>query len=200
MGKENSNSNSNSNSKPEFTEEEKESIERGLNDLKEGKTHSDEEVRSKIKDKINNLDYKDKYLRVYAEFENYKKRKNDQIEFFKSRVKTNLLDGLIDVLDDIEISKENLSDTDTNTDTKKGMKDFLNGTFLIYDKLYSKVKDIGLEKMDCNKGDRFNSDLHEAIGVVDMGEEFKDKIIDITKRGYKIDGNIVKYPKVVVGK
>jgi molecular chaperone GrpE len=181
------NNNNNNNNK------EKESIDRGLDDLEKGKTHSNEDVKSSIRDKI---DFKDKYLRLYAEFENYKKRNSKQLQSLKTSTKFQVIDGLIEVLDDIEISKEKL----TETKDEQSLKDWSQGSMLIYDKIFNKLNGLGLEKVNCESGDNFDADIHEAISVVDMGEDFKNKIVQVTKNGYTIDHTVVKYPKVIVGK
>jgi|AntRauTorcE11897_2_1112592.scaffolds.fasta_scaffold45926_1 molecular chaperone GrpE len=172
---------------------EEDSINKGLDDLEKGKTHSNEDVKSSVKEKI---DFKDKYLRLYAEFENYKKRNSKQLESLKTNTKYQIIDGLIDVLDDVEISKQKLDEAkDENS-----LKDWSQGSILIYDKIFSKLKGLGLNKVSCESGDNFDSDLHEAINVVDMGDDYKDKVVEVVKNGYTIDNTIVKYPKVIVGK
>jgi molecular chaperone GrpE len=70
---------------------------------------------------------------------------------------------------------------------------------IIVDLLVSKVV-VGIEEVDCEIGSAFDPDKHDAIKSIDMGEDKKNTIIDVVKKGYSIDGRIVKYPQVVVGK
>lgn len=141
----------------------------------------------KINDELN-----DKYLRLYAEFENYKKRFSNQIKDIKIQTKHSMVGELLDISDDIMISRD-MSDTEDR-------ESWIEGSLLIYDKIDLYLESMGIESVNCEKGDSFDSEKHDCISVLDVGENEQGKIIDITKRGYSIDGKIVKYPQVVVGK
>lgn len=139
-----------------------------------------------------NEDLNDKYVRLYAEYENYKKRFSSQIRDIKIQTKHSIVGGLLDISDDIMISREV-----SNIDDRES---WIKGSLLIYDKIDLYLKSIGIEEVLCERGELFDSDKHDCISVVDAGEDNINKVIDITKRGYIIDGKIVKYPQVVVGK
>tara|TARA_Y100000991_G_scaffold197987_1_gene168791 strand:+ start:106 stop:621 length:516 start_codon:yes stop_codon:yes gene_type:complete len=136
---------------------------------------------------------KDKFLRLFAEFENYKRRTaKERIELF-STASEEVMISLLPVLDDfdrasIEIEKD------------KG-NEILKGIILIKNKLYDSLKSKGLGLIEINKGDEFNADHHEAVTQIDSPDKnMKGKIIDIIEKGYKLGEKVIRYPKVVIGK
>ena len=136
---------------------------------------------------------KDAYLRLYAEFDNYKKRtardKADWIKFASSDV----LEALLPVLDDFERglaaqAKEHPGSADTE------------GFTLIYQKLSETLKQKGLVAIDVKAGDDFNVDIHDAIARIPAPQEkLKGKIVDVTQKGYKLGDHVIRYAKVVMG-
>ena len=131
---------------------------------------------------------KEKYVRLFAEFENYKRRTaKERIELFKTAGK-DVLSSLVPVLEDFKraISLEG-SDSDD-----EGIK-------LIYNKFNETLKNQGLVEVEVNIGDIFDAEIHEAISQIPAQEDNqKGKIIDIIQAGYKIGDNVITYPKVVV--
>ena len=131
---------------------------------------------------------KEKYVRLFAEFENYKRRTaKERIELFKTAGK-DVLSSLVPVLEDFKraISLEG-SDSDD-----EGIK-------LIYNKFNETLKNQGLVEVEVNIGDIFDAEIHEAISQIPAQEDSqKGKIIDIIQGGYKIGDNVITYPKVVV--
>ena len=131
---------------------------------------------------------KEKYVRLFAEFENYKRRTaKERIELFKTAGK-DVLSSLVPVLEDFKraISQEG-SDSDDE------------GINLIYNKFNETLKNQGLIEVEVNVGDIFDAEIHEAISQIPAQEDSqKGKIIDIIQGGYKIGDNIITYPKVVV--
>tara|TARA_B100000035_G_scaffold135349_1_gene115388 strand:+ start:239 stop:739 length:501 start_codon:yes stop_codon:yes gene_type:complete len=131
---------------------------------------------------------KEKYVRLFAEFENYKRRTaKERIELFKTAGK-DVLSSLVPVLEDFKraISLEG-SDSDD-----EGIK-------LIYNKFNETLKNQGLVEVEVNIGDIFDAEIHEAISQIPAQEDNqKGKIIDIIQGGYKIGDNVITYPKVVV--
>ena len=131
---------------------------------------------------------KEKYVRLFAEFENYKRRTaKERIELFKTAGK-DVLSSLVPVLEDFKraISIEG-SDSDD-----EGIK-------LIYNKFNETLKNQGLIEVEVNIGDIFDAEIHEAISQIPAQEDNqKGKIIDIIQGGYKLGDNIITYPKVVV--
>lgn len=135
---------------------------------------------------------KDKFLRLFAEFENFKRRTaKERIELFKTAGE-GVLKDMLPVLDDfdramIEINKSE----DTN---------LTEGVTLISNKLRNTLNSKGLEQMEVRAGDAFNADYHEAITQIPApSDEMKGKIIDVIEKGYKLGDKIIRYPKVVIG-
>ena len=131
---------------------------------------------------------KEKYVRLFAEFENYKRRTaKERIELFKTAGKDVLL-SLVPVLEDF---KRAISQEGSNSDDE--------GINLIYNKFNETLKNQGLIEVEVNLGDVFDAEIHEAISQIPAKDESqKGKIIDIIQGGYKIGDNIITYPKVVV--
>ena len=131
---------------------------------------------------------KEKYVRLFAEFENYKRRTaKERIELFKTAGK-DVLSSLVPVIEDFKraISQEG-SDSDDE------------GINIIYNKFNETLKNQGLIEVEVNVGDIFDAEIHEAISQIPAKEDSqKGKIIDIIQGGYKIGDNIITYPKVVV--
>ena len=135
---------------------------------------------------------KDQFLRLFAEFENYKKRTSkERLELFKT-ASQEVVTALLPVLDDFERALAEIKKSDGN--------DQLQGIELIYNKLSDTLQNQGLTKMEVNKGDGFDAELHEAITQIPAPEEkLKGKVIDVVGTGYKLGEKIIRYPKVVVG-
>lgn len=135
---------------------------------------------------------KDKFLRLFAEFENYKKRTSkERIELFKTAGQ-DILSAMLPIIDDFDRALIELS--------KSADESHLKGVELIYNKFVTTLKSKGLEKVEVNSGDVFDSEIHEAITLIPSpAEEMKGKIIDVVEKGYKLADRIIRYPKVVVG-
>jgi len=134
----------------------------------------------------------DKFLRLYSEFDNYKRRTSkEKIEIITSAGKS-VISTLLPVLDDFERAIKSNENIDNVAVLKDGIK-------LIHNKLNSILIKNGLEPMDA-KGQEFNSDLHEAItNVPAPTEEMKGKVIEELERGYYLNGKVIRYAKVIVG-
>ena len=140
-----------------------------------------------LNETINNE--KDKYVRLFAEFENYKRRTaKERIDLFKTAGKE-VLSSLIPVVEDF---KRALNQEDVNQEDNQGIK-------LIYNKLIETLKNQGLEELEVEIGDSFDSEIHEAISQIPaQNDDQKGKIIDIIEGGYKLGDQVIKFPKVVV--
>ena len=136
---------------------------------------------------------KDKFLRLFAEFENYKRRTaKERIELF-STASEEVMISLLPVLDDFDRASIEIEKDKDN--------EILKGIVLIKNKLYDSLKSKGLSLIEINKGDEFNADHHEAVTQIDSPEKnMKGKIIDIIEKGYKLGEKVIRYPKVVIGK
>jgi molecular chaperone GrpE len=135
---------------------------------------------------------KDKYLRLFAEFENYKRRTvKERIELFKTANQEVVL-AMLPVLDDFDRAITEI--------TKSADESVLKGVELIHEKLKNTLVTKGLEVVETNVGDVFNADFAEAITQIPAPtENMKGKIIDILEKGYKLGEKIIRFPKVVIG-
>ena len=136
---------------------------------------------------------KDKFLRLFAEFENYKRRTaKERIELIKTAT-NDLMKSILPVLDDFERGLAEIK--------KAKDKELLKGMELIYKKLLSTLESKGLVKIKVKKGEEFNPEIHEAITQIPApNKKMVGKIIDILENGYKLGDSVIRYPKVVVGK
>ncbi len=136
---------------------------------------------------------KDKFLRLFAEFENYKKRTSkERIELFKTAGKEVMIE-LLPVLDDFERALLHIEDDKEAEELRKGV-------LLIYQKLLSTLEKKGLSVVEVAQGDAFNADVHTAITQIPApSEDLKGKIVDVVEKGYKLGDTIIRFPKVVVG-
>ena len=132
---------------------------------------------------------KNKFLRLFAEFENYKKRTaKERIELFKT-ASQEVMVALLPVLDDFERALSELDKAD----------DKLTGIQLIYNKFFDTLKQQGLTKMEIAPKAVFDAELHEAITQLPASDDHpKGSIIDVVASGYKLGDLIIRYPKVVV--
>lgn len=134
---------------------------------------------------------KDKYLRLFAEFENYKKRTSkERVELFKTAGQE-VITSLLPVIDDFGRALK-------ETDKLKNKGDF-EGFRLINNKLNEALKTKGLTIVEVEVGDAFDAEKHEAITQIPASEDQSGKIIDVTEQGYQLGEKIIRYPKVVVG-
>ena len=135
---------------------------------------------------------KDKFLRLFAEFENYKRRTSkERIELFKT-ANEDVMKALLPVLDDFDRAYAEISKTKE--------KDLLKGVELISSKLKSTLEQKGLSAIQVSNGDIFNADNHEAITQIPAPSEgLKGKIIDVIEKGYALGDKVIRFPKVVIG-
>ncbi len=132
---------------------------------------------------------KNKFLRLFAEFENYKKRTaKERIELFKT-ASQEVMVALLPILDDFERALSELDKAD----------DKLTGIQLIYNKFFDTLKQQGLTKMEIDYKAVFDTEIHEAITQLPASDDHpKGSIIDVVASGYKLGDLIIRYPKVVV--
>ena len=136
-------------------------------------------------------DWQDKYLRLYAEFDNFRKRTMRERGDLIRNASMDVLEKLLPVLDDFDRATANPSDDATVT---------REGQALIHTKLRQLLEAQGLAKMEVNQGDAFDVDLHEAItNIPAPTPDLVGKVIDVVEPGYKLNDKIMRYAKVVVG-
>ena len=135
---------------------------------------------------------KDKFLRLFAEFENYKRRTTkERIELFKTASQEVLL-ALLPVLDDFDRAMVEINKSEDELLAK--------GVELIHEKLKGTLVTKGLEVVDVKAGDAFDADFAEAITQIPApSDELKGKIVDVLEKGYKLGDKIIRFPKVVIG-
>lgn len=135
---------------------------------------------------------KDKFLRLFAEFENYKKRTaKERIDLFKTANKE-VLEAMLPVLDDFDRAWAQISKAEDEALVK--------GVELIHEKLKSTLTSKGLELVEIKAGDNFDADFAEAITQIPApSEDLKGKIVDVIEKGYKLGDRIIRFPKVVIG-
>jgi molecular chaperone GrpE len=135
---------------------------------------------------------KNNFLRLFAEFENYKKRTSkERIELFSTANKE-LMTVLLPILDDFERGLKEIEKSDD--------KALLEGMQLIYNKFKNTLNQKGLKEMEVKEGDTFDAEIHEAISQVPApSKKLKGKIIDTVEKGYKLGDTIIRFPKVVLG-
>jgi len=131
-------------------------------------------------------------LRLFAEFENYKRRTTkERIELFKTANQEVLL-AMLPILDDFDRAMVEISKSEDESLVK--------GVELIHEKLKGTLVAKGLEQVDVKAGDAFNADFAEAITQIPAAsEKMKGKIVDVLEKGYKLGDKIIRFPKVVIG-
>ena len=136
---------------------------------------------------------KDKFMRLFAEFENYKKRTTkERLELFKT-ASQDVMIAMLPVLDDFERALMHIEEDKEAEELRKGV-------LLIYNKLINTLEQKGLSKIEVNKGDVFNADDHEAVTQIPApSEDLKGKIIDVIERGYNLGEKVIRFPIVVIG-
>ena len=135
---------------------------------------------------------KDKFLRLFAEFENYKKRTaKERMDLFKTANQEVLL-AMLPVMDDFDRALAEIKKTDDHV--------LLKGVELIHEKLKNTLFSKGLEEVEIKAGDIFNADFAEAITQIPApSPNLKGKVVDVIEKGYKLGDKIIRFPKVVIG-
>jgi len=125
-------------------------------------------------------DLSDKYVRLYAEFENYKKRSSKEKEDIKNQIKANSLSVILDFENDLSIAFSKIEKTE--------------GIKLILSKVDKFLHSQGIDIIQTEK---YDPELHEVVSVIESGEE---KIVDVVSKGYTLNGNVIRYPKIILSK
>lgn len=170
-------------------------------DIKESVQEPEEKVSKKKKDsqaqkQLAELNDKlseehDKYVRLYAEFETYRRRTSEEKLALVGTAAADTIKGLLPVLDDCERAMQMLAESSDDAARE--------GTALIYNKLMEYLKSKGLTVIEA-KGQPFDTDFHEALTQVPApSEDLKGKVIDVYQTGYMLNGKILRYAKVIVG-
>ena len=154
-------------------------------------TLTSEDEISQLKNEIEEL--KDKYLRIFAEFDNFRKRSmKEKLELMQTAGRETI-EAMLTVLDDFDRAKK-------IAETPGSKEVFSEGVDLVYQKLYGVLASKGLKPME-STGQQFDAELHEAVTEIDVpNEELKGKVIDTLEKGYLLNDKIIRYAKVVTGK
>jgi molecular chaperone GrpE len=147
-------------------------------------------VEEQLQEELSNE--KDKFLRLFAEFENYKRRTaKERIDLFKT-ANQEVLQAMLPVLDDFDRAWVQVSKSDDEA--------LVTGVQLIHDKLRTTLVSKGLEEVEVKAGDVFDADFAEAITQIPApNDKLKGKIVDVIEKGYKLGDKIIRFPKVVIG-
>jgi len=150
-----------------------------------------EEIKEiSLEDKLKSAE--DKFLRIFSEYENFRKRTQKEKSDLISGAAADVYKVLLPILDDLDRAKENIRQAEDVASLKEGLE-------LIFNKLTNSLKSNGLELMNVKEQD-FNADEHEAItNIPAPSEELRGKIIEVVEQGYILNGKIIRFPKVVVG-
>ena len=136
---------------------------------------------------------KDKYLRLYSEFENFRRRTAKERLTLISTANEELMTALLPVVDDFERGQKAMEETEDHKTSKEGFD-------LIYNKFSSILKQKGLKPMESKSGSEFNTEFHEAISQMPVEKKkMKGKIIDVVEKGYYLDEKVIRFAKVVIG-
>ncbi|HLW61824.1 MAG TPA: nucleotide exchange factor GrpE [Flavobacterium sp.] len=134
---------------------------------------------------------KDRNLRLFAEFENFRKRTaRERLELF-STANEDVMKVLLPILDDFDRAIAQMETL--------GASEHLTGFNLISQKLRDNLSSKGLAVVEIKEGDVFDADNSEAVTQVPAGDELKGKVVDVIEKGYKLGEKIIRYPKVVIG-
>ncbi len=159
-----------------------------------GNTHlsnpENEETIEKLQAEVQ--EQKDKYLRLFAEFDNFKRRNaKERLELIQTAGKDVII-SLLEVLDDCDRAEKQLTESEDIASSKQGVQ-------LVFNKLRSKLQAKGLKPMESINTD-FDVEKHEAITEIETPEDKKGKVVDEVEKGYYLNDKIIRFAKVVVGK
>ena len=151
--------------------------------------HAQENALEEEKAKYAELN--DKYLRLFSEFDNFRKRTAKEKLDLTATASENVIKDILPVFDDFERALQNME--------KNGNEADVQGVTLIFNKLKDTLKKKGLEEIDA-MGAEFNTDEHEALTMIPAPEEDKKgKVLDVIQKGYKLNGKVIRFARVVVG-
>jgi molecular chaperone GrpE len=133
---------------------------------------------------------KDKYIRLYSEFENFRRRTAKEKIEMSQTASEQVIKSLLPVIDDFERAEKSIQD--------KNNKD-IEGYTLIFNKFKKILDQFDVKAMDISIGSDFNPDLHEAITQIPADEKLKGKIVDVVEKGYLLNDKVIRFAKVVIG-
>jgi molecular chaperone GrpE len=149
-------------------------------------TRAEEELTGKL------TEMQDRYLRLSAEFDNYRKRTlREKIELAQSGGES-VIKKLLPIIDDFDRAMTSMRSTDDCNAVKEGLE-------LIYNKITEFLRQSGVAEIKA-VNEEFNADVHEAVTTIPVDDEkLKGRVVDVTQKGYTLNDKVIRYPKVVVG-
>ncbi len=159
-----------------------------------GNTHltdpDGEDLVQKLQSEVE--EQKDKYLRLFAEFDNFKRRNaKERLELIQTAGKDVII-SLLEVMDDCDRAEKQLAETEDIAAQKEGVQ-------LVFNKLRNTLQARGLKAMESINTD-FDVEKHEAITEIEAGGKMNGKVVDVVEKGYYLNDKIIRFAKVVVGK
>lgn len=160
-----------------------------------------EEVKEEPKEEKSDLEKaqeelaesKDKYLRMYSEFENFRRRTAKEKLDLVGTANEGLIVSLLSVLDDFERADKSMTDDADVKSVKEGVD-------LIYNKFKSILEQKGMKQIEVDKGSEFDVEFHEAITQIPAPEDdLKGKVVDVIEKGYQLNDKVIRFAKVVTG-
>lgn len=175
----------------ESTKEQEEIDEVKLTEEAEEEISEEESIIDKLQADVQEA--KDKYIRLYSEFENFRRRTaKERLDLIKT-ANEDLMSAMLPVMDDFQRAQKALEESEDHKASKEGFD-------LIYNKFSSILKQKGLKPMEDKKGTEFNTEFHEAISQMPVEKKkLKGKIIDVVEQGYYLDEKVIRFAKVVLG-
>jgi len=181
------------NQKDNNSEEGVENPQPEVSELKEEPKETTENEQSEVeKLAIELSEAKDKYLRLYSEFENFRRRTAKERLDLIGSASADLMTDLLPVLDDFERARGANENSNSNVE-REGMN-------LIYQKLLKQLKNKGLKPMKDLEGKSFDAEIHEAISQIPAPKKkLKNRIVHVVEKGYYLNDKVIRYAKVVIG-
>lgn len=179
------------------TEQTTTNIEDNKNDKEEGEEkETTEQIIEDAKGKSIEAELqesKDKYMRLYAEFDNFRRRTNKEKGELIKNAGADLMQALLPILDDFERANKSMTESKDVEAVKQGLQ-------LVYEKLIKTLENKGLKAMEASIGKEFDLELHESITQIPApSEDMKGKVMDEIEKGYYLNEKILRFAKVVIG-
>lgn len=180
-----------------MAKKEKETDKKTIDKDKESKSKTEKKASKKV-DKTKALEEelqeaKDKYLRLYSEFENFRRRTAKEKLDLVGTANEGLIQAMLPVMDDFERAEKSMTE-------ESDVKSVREGVDLIYNKFKSVLEQKGVKKIEADKGSEFDLELHEAITQIPAPEEdLQGKIVDVVENGYQLNEKVIRFAKVVTG-
>ncbi|MEC7654257.1 MAG: nucleotide exchange factor GrpE [Bacteroidota bacterium] len=168
-----------------------EEIEESVEQAEQVETTDENEHSESQYEESEDINFQDKYMRLYAEFDNFRKRTMREKAELIGSASSDIMLQLLPLVDDFDRAQDN--ETDDVAALKEGME-------LIHSKLIATLSSKGLKAMKTKTGDNFDLDKHEAIANIPAPtEDLKGKVVDIVEKGYMLGDKVLRYAKVVIG-